>query len=353
MRRASRSLVSPHFIPAESSLHQRTLMAWPTAPFLNPSQLLAARSEVVAIANAISRFEPVTLFASPGHTSDLRSQVTDAVNISTVPVDDLWIRDSGPVFTFSSNRSIQGVDFGFNYWGNKFPHGKDINLAQRILALANIPRIDPNIRSEGGALEVDGEGTLLATESSLINPNRNPGMTKADIEDQLKWALGVDKVIWLKGVKDADTTDCHIDALARFASPGTIILSRPHSSRPKVWTEVYEDAKRILQEERDSKGRAFQLVDIQEPDIERLKGEDDDMVASYANYYLPNGAVIIPRFGDDIADQQSANIFQELFPDREVVQVRINCLPRLGGGIHCATQQQPRATRPDELVKEK
>jgi agmatine deiminase len=342
MQRASRRFVSRHFMPAESSLHQRTLMAWPTAPLLNTTQLLAARSEVVAIANAISRFEPVTLFASPGHTSDLRSQVTDAVNISNVPVDDLWIRDSGPVFTFSSNRSIQGVDFGFNYWGNKFPHGEDINLAQRILALANIPRIDPNIRAEGGALEVDGEGTLLATESSLINPNRNPGMTKADIEDQLKCALGVDKVIWLRGVKDVDCTDCHIDALARFASPETIILSRPHSSRPRVWTEVYEDAKRVLQQEQNSKGRAFQLVDIQEPDIERLRGEDDDMVASYANYYLPNGAVIIPRFGDDIADQQSANIFQELFPDREVVQVRINFLPRLGGGIHCATQQQPR-----------
>jgi agmatine deiminase len=274
----------------------------------------------------------------------VRPRVNDAVSISTVPVDDLWIRDSGPVFTFSADGRVHGIDFGFNYWGNKFPHGEDVYLAQRILAFADIPRVKASVRAEGGALEIDGAGTLIATESSLINPNRTPGMSKAEIEEQLKSVLGVDRVIWFKGVRDADCTDCHVDALARFASPGTVILSKPHSSRPSVWTEVYEDAKRVLRAERDAKGRTFQLIDLLEPNIESLKDEEDDMVASYANYYLPNGAVIIPRFGDKVADERSAKIFQKIFPDREVVQVLINMLPRLGGGIHCATQQQPRGS---------
>lgn len=340
MQRASRNVVR-YLMPAESSLHQRTLMAWPAPSSMLPGQLSTARSEVAAIANAISRFEPVTMFANSSHIQDLLSQVNANVSISTASVEDLWIRDTGPVFTFSSSGDIHGVDFHFNYWGGKYPPGEDVDLARRILALADIPRVDAEVRAEGGGLEVDGDGTLLATESSLINPNRNPGMNKAEVEDRLKFALGVDKVIWLKGVRDVDSTDCHIDALARFVSPGTVVLSRPNSSRPGVWTEVYEDARRILQSERDAKGRSLHVIDLPEPNVEDLKGEEEDMVASYANYYLPNGAVIIPRFGDDIADNRSVGIFQKLYPGREIVQVLISMLPKLGGGIHCATQQQP------------
>ena len=318
-------------------------MAWPTATSLHPTELSAARSEVAAIANAISRFEPVTMFASPDHEEGLRPQLNANVSISTVPVDDLWIRDSGPVFALSSPGDTHGIDFRFNYWGGKFPQGVDVDLARRILALADIPRVEAQVRAEGGGLEVDGDGTLLATESCLINPNRNPGMSKAEVEDRLKSVLGVEKVIWLKGVRNADSTDCHVDALARFVSPGVVILSRPHSSRAGVWTDVYEDAKRVLHSARDSKGRPLQVMDLLEPNLEVLEvTEGEDMVASYANFYLPNGGVIIPRFGDDAADRRCAEIFKELFPEREIVQVLINMLPKLGGGIHCATQQQPR-----------
>ncbi|KFY67691.1 hypothetical protein V497_00258 [Pseudogymnoascus sp. VKM F-4516 (FW-969)] len=330
-------------MPAESTLHQRTLMAWPAASSMYHFQLSAARLEVAAIANAISRFEPVTMFASYADTQGLRSQLNANVSIATMPVKNLWIRDSGPVFAISSDGNIHGLDFNFNHWGGKLTLSDDVALAREILALADVPRVDAQVRAEGGGLEVDGDGTLLVTESCLINPNRNPGMNKTEVEARLKSALGVDKVIWLKGVMGADITDCHIDALARFVSPGTVVLSRPHSSRPGVWAEVYEEARHILESERDSKGRTLHMVDLPEPNVDGLKDkEDEDMVASYANYYLANGAVIMPRFGDDVADQHCARILQKLFPDREVVQVLINMLPRIGGGIHCATQQQPR-----------
>ncbi|KFY49228.1 hypothetical protein V495_00651 [Pseudogymnoascus sp. VKM F-4514 (FW-929)] len=233
MQRASR-FVASHFMPAESALHKRTLMAWPAASSMYHSQLSAARLEVAAIANAISHFEPLTMFAS-ADTQDLRSQLNGNVSIATMPVENLWIRDSGPVFAISSDGNIHEVDFSFNHWGSKFSQSEDVALARRILALADVSRADAQVRAEAGGPEVDGDGTLLVTESCLINPNRNPGMNKAEIEARLKCALGVDKVVWLKGVMGADVTDCHIDALARFVSPGTVVLNRPHSSRPDIW----------------------------------------------------------------------------------------------------------------------
>ncbi|KFY65444.1 hypothetical protein V496_02568 [Pseudogymnoascus sp. VKM F-4515 (FW-2607)] len=220
MQRTSR-FVARYFMPAESAIHERTLMAWPAASSLYHNQLSAARSEVAAIANGISRFEPVTMFASPADTQGLRSQLNANVSIATISVENLWIRDSGPVFAISSEGDIHGLDFSFNHWGGKAPRSEDVALAREVLALANIPRVDAQVRAEGGGLEVDGDGTLLVTESCLINSNRNPELNKVEVEVRLKRALGVEKIIWLKGVRNADTTDCHIDALARFASPGT------------------------------------------------------------------------------------------------------------------------------------
>ena len=191
-------------------------------------------------------------------------------------------------------------------------------------------------------MEVDGQGTLLATESSLINPNRNPGLNKTQIEEKLKSALGLEKVIWFKGVRDEDTTDCHIDALARFVEPGTVLLSLPHGSRSDVWWEVYEDAREVLERQTDARGRKFKVVELMEPQLEVVDGgTDEGGVFSYVNYYLVNGGVIAPSFGDQDADEKCKEVLGELFPGKEVVQVRINMLPRTGGGIHCATQQVP------------
>lgn len=284
------------------------------------------------------------MFANPADTSSLPSLLTSNNKISVVEMqmENLWMRDTGPVFVVAREGGVKGIDFGFNYWGAKFPQKEDIGLARRILNHIGVERVDAQLCTEGGALEIDGEGTLLATESSLINPNRNPGMSKEQVEEILKSALGIQKVLWFKGVKDEDSTDCHIDALARFLEPGRVLLSKPHGSRKDIWMEVYEDARKVLEKEKDANGRAFHVIDLPEPDLDQLEGGDEeDMVASYVNYYLANGAVIVPCFGDERADRRCAEVFRELFPGRELVQVKINILPRTGGGIHCATQQQP------------
>ena len=283
------------------------------------------------------------MFAKPADRSSLPSLLTSNPKISIVEmqVENLWIRDTGPVFVTSKDGMIKGVDFRFNYWGAKYPLKEDIGLARRILEHVGVERIDAQVCAEGGALEIDGEGTLLATESSLINPNRNPGMTKEQVEERLKNALGVEKVVWFKGVRDMDSTDCHVDALARFVKPATVLLSKPNISRKDIWATVYKEARKVLENETDAHGRAFHVIDLPEPDLDELEGGyEEDMVASYVNYYLVTGAVIAPYFGDKKADRHCVKVLGELFPEREVVQVKINILPRTGGGIHCATQQQ-------------
>jgi agmatine deiminase len=342
-------------MPAEWFPHHRTLLAWPSATSLFPSQVSPARSEVAAIASAISRFEPVTIYSNLKSTPSIPLLLTQNKNVKIVEMEleNLWIRDTGPVFVTSTEGEengkgkgekgvYKGVDFGFNYWGAKFELGPDIGLASRILKQAGFPLIQAGLCAEGGALEVDGQGTLLATESSLINPNRNPGLNKTQIEEKLKSALGLEKVTWFKGVRDEDATDCHIDALARFVEPGTVLLSLPHGSRSEVWWEVYEDAREVLEKQTDARGRKFKVVELMEPQLEVVDGgTDEGGVFSYVNYYLVNGGVIAPSFGDQEADEKCKEVLGKLFPGKEVLQVRIDMLPRTGGGIHCATQQVP------------
>lgn len=311
-------------------------------------QIDGARSEVLTIASAISKFEPVVLFTDRHDANNLKSRnIPENVMVLEVNrLGSLWVRDTGPVFVIAETGKVEGVEFGFNAWGGKFACPDDHGLAARILDIIGVQRSPAGLVAEGGGIEVDGEGTLLACESSIINDNRNPGMSKENIEHGLKYVLGVEKVIWLKGVKGADITDCHVDALARFVAPGTVVLSKPHSSRKDVWTEIFEDARNVLETERDAKGRKLKIVEIKEPHLGRMDQEPDDgdeheSVFSYVNYLVVNGGVIAPKFGDKIADRWCKDTLGRLFPGREVVQVAINMLPRAGGGIHCATQQQP------------
>ncbi|KAK0118691.1 hypothetical protein ONS95_007574 [Cadophora gregata] len=348
--------LSRYFMPAEHSTQSSTLLAYPTAPSLYPHQVQGARSEILSIANAISKFEPVTIFVHPEDAKELKAnlqnhvmEARENVSVKEVELESLWIRDSGPVFVLDKEKQVRGVDFGFNYWGRKLPLASDMGLAKRVLSTSSIERIDAGIIAEGGGIEVDGEGTLFACESSIVNKNRNPGMSKDVVEEKLKQVLGVEKVVWLKGVKGEDITDCHVDALARFVEPGTVVLSRPYGRERGVWMDVFEDAKRVLKRETDARGRKFKVVEIEEPDWDLVEqepecsgpGEQFASVYSYVNYLLVNGGVIAPKFGDDKRDQVCRKVLEELFPERKVVQVHINMLPRAGGGIHCASQQVP------------
>ncbi|MGW2628565.1 agmatine deiminase family protein [Streptomyces chattanoogensis] len=331
-------------MPAETAPHARTYLAWPPLGSVWGADTPAVQQDVARLARTIAGYEPVTLLAAPEEERRARRACGagaangSGVEILPVPVDDLWVRDSGPVFVTGPG-GVAGVDLGFNGWGGKQDHHRDGHVARRLLGHAGRPRVTAGIVGEGGALEADGEGTLLATESSLVNPNRNPGRSRDGIEDALRQALGVRTVIWLEGVRGEDITDCHIDALARFAEPGTVVLSRPEPAAPPVWQRVYEQARAALEEATDAAGRRLRIVEL--PEASEAGHRGPDFLGSYVNYYVTNGAVILPRFGDRTADDRAAGTLRELYPGREVRQVAVDTIAEGGGGIHCATQQEP------------
>ncbi|MEV4928145.1 agmatine deiminase family protein [Streptomyces roseoverticillatus] len=329
---------------AESQPHLRTFMGWPPAGPVWGPYTGAVREDVAAVARVIAEYEPVVLLAGPGDAGAARKACGGGVEIAEVPVDDLWLRDSGPVFVTGPDGTAAGIDFGFNGWGGKQEHPRDGLVARRVLETFGVPRIQAPIIAEGGSLETDGEGTLLVTESSLVNDNRNPGRSRNGIEQALEDRLGARKVIWLEGVRGEDVTDCHVDALARFAAPGTVLLSTPPpGARPDVWTRVYEQARTTLETATDARGRALEIVGLPEPDPSELGVRGEDFLGSYVNYYVANGAVILPRFGDRRADDRAASLLRDLHPGHDVRAVPIPALAEGGGGIHCATQQQPAA----------
>lgn len=329
-------------MPFEGSRHARTLTAWPDQASQKDSiDLEGAETDVAAIANAIVKFEPVTLLCNAKNVPRAKSLVSSQVDIQEIEVDELWIRDTGPIYVKDAQGQLVGVDFNFNYWGNKYKGTVDSKVSSLILKNNGIKRVQAPFVAEGGAIEVDGEGTLLLTESSIINDNRNPGMSKEELEAHLKAHLGIEKVIWVKGMKDLDITDWHIDAMARFASPGRVLLSRPPPGSDKVVVDAFNNAKSILETETDAKGRKMKVFELEEANPSLFDGEPYQVVLSYLNYLLVNGGVLIPVFGDKTADDRALELFKELFPDREVAQVHLSTLRRLGGGIHCATQQVP------------
>ncbi|MEN8651238.1 agmatine deiminase family protein [Streptomyces sp. 21So2-11] len=330
-------------MPPETQQHKRTFMAWPPLDSDWASADLAedVQRDIAGIAQRTAEFEPVVLLAAPKEVKAAQRACGAGVEVIPVAVDDLWMRDTGPTFV-TGPKGLAGVDLHFNGWGGKQEHERDGRVARTVLTREHVPRIDAPLTAEGGSLEVDGQGTLLVTESSLVNPNRNPGMSRDEIEAALKNLVGATKVIWLKGLRGEDITDYHVDSLARFAENGVVLLSSPpRNTPPDVWTRAYDQARSVLKEATDARGRRLELVDLPEPDPTELGSRGADFLGSYANYYVVNDAVIIPRFGDRKADRNAASIIGELHPGREVVPVEIHTVAEGGGGIHCATQQQP------------
>ncbi|KAJ3493981.1 hypothetical protein NLG97_g4377 [Lecanicillium saksenae] len=330
------------YMPAEWSRHRRTFTAFPDQSSQKDAEILhGAERDVASIANAISAFEPVTLLCRPKNVAQAAKLVSPSVHIQEMEVDELWLRDTGPVYVKNAEGQLLGVDFNFNYWGAKYEGTIDQSVARSLLGHDATERMQAQVVTEGGAIEVDGDGTLIMTESSVINDNRNPGASKEQLEEKFKTLLGVQKIIWLKGLKGYDITDAHIDATARFIAPGRIILNRPAKSASQVFIDAWEEDKRILAEEKDAKGRSLEVIELEEADPTKFDGDDYEKCLSYLNYLLVNGGLIMPAFGDEVADERAFALLQQLFPDRKVVQVRLNALRKLGGGIHCATQQQP------------
>lgn len=332
------------FMPTEEVEHDATWMCWPSGRDIWGDLLPLVQDDIRRLATTIADFEPVRILAPAAELATLRNTLGTGVEVVEGPVDDLWARDTLPCFLLASDPAdSQPLAAGivqFNGWGNKQRHDADASLARHVAALLGVPVVESGLVGEGGGIEVDGEGTVLAARSSWVNDNRNPGRTEQSIADALVDMLGAERLIWVDGLAGADITDGHIDTLARFADPSTIVLDAPFDDPDDPWSVTAADTRRTLLRAAKLDGGRYDLVDLHQP--ETWRGDDEAFLASYVNYFVCNGAVIAPSFGDVAADERSAELLAELHPDREIRQITIDGIAAGGGGIHCATQQQPR-----------
>lgn len=327
---------------AEWDSHTRTFMSWPALTSVWADQLPSVREDIARVARAVAEYEPVVMMARPEQQAAAQQACGSQVEVIPLMVDDLWARDTVPVFVEDSHGFL-GVDLNFNGWGNKQrEHRDDAQVGRALLAKYDIPRTKAPLVAEGGSFETDGEGTLLVTESSVVNENRNPGRSRDRIEADIKSSLGVRKVLWLAGVRGKDITDAHVDSIARFTAPGVVLVDRAHpDSPPDVWSRAADQARSVLKGATDARGKSLEVVDLPQPDLDRITGRGDAFVSTYANFYVANGAVFMPRFGDAKADDHAKGILQDQFPRRDIVQVKIDTIASGGGGIHCSTHDQP------------
>lgn len=327
-------------MPDEGEGHAATWMAFgPSLEVWGTSLLPVVRRDLARVAQAIAAHEPVRMLTRAEDMALAAKLCGPKVELVEQPLDDLWIRDSGPIFV-KGKGGAAAVDFNFNGWGGKQAHRRDAKVAAAVAAKSGAPVARTSLVLEGGGIEVDGEGTAIITESCVLNPNRNPGLSKAQCERELRRLLGVDKVIWLPGIAGRDITDGHTDFYARFARPGVVVAGL--ETDPQSYD--YQVTRRhlsLLRQARDARGRKLEVVVLPGPERVRPAYEGHEMAAGYINFYVCNGAVIAPEFGDAKADRNAGAALRELFPQREVVQLNIDGIAAGGGGIHCATQQQP------------
>ncbi len=327
------------WMPAEWQPHARCWMAWPDRSDLWGENLADTQQAYARVARAIARFEPVTMIACPESVSLATRVCGPDVETLARPIDDAWLRDTGPAFLVREDGARAATAWHFNAWGGKFSRfEQDAKLAGRLCEHLDLALHRADLRLEGGAISVDGEGTILTTESCALHPNRNPGVSRRSVERELCNALGGEKVIWLPGELSAgDCTDGHIDGLACFAKPGLVLLetlTEPDSERSKLLREN----RLALRGVTDARGRELEIVEME--DAWQADAESDSFCASYINFYMANGGIVMPAY-DAPGDEPARRIVQRTFPNHEVVQVDVRKIAIGGGGIHCITQQQP------------
>ncbi len=325
-------------MPAEWAHHDACWMAWPCRKGLWADSE-SVRQDYAAVANTIARFEPVKMLAPPDRVEQARALLHDNVDVIEMPIDDSWARDSGPNF-LTGEAGLAGSTFTFNAWGGKYePYDQDALMGRRILDLVGVRRYASDLVAEGGGVTVDGEGTVITTETCFLNRNRNPDLSKREVEAELCRTLGAEKVIWIPGDPSDPETDGHVDGIAAFIEPGRLLVEI-NRDRGDPHHPICERNREALTRVRDARGRVIELEFIQEGSYrpERWNGG----CSSYVNSYLANGAVIVPGYGYD-QDAEAVETYARLYPDREIVQVPIHHLSLGGGGVHCVTQQQPSA----------
>jgi agmatine deiminase len=326
-------------MPPEWAPHARCWMQWPCREPLFGEHLQAAREAYAEVAQTIAEFEPVTMIASPEHVVEASLKCGPGVSTFSLPLDDSWCRDSGPTFVVNARGEVAGVAWKWNAWGDKYPdHQRDAQVSRAVLEHLGMRRYAAPLVLEGGAIHVDGEGTLLTTESCLLNPNRNPDLGRAEVEELLRQYLGVRTILWLNGGVEDDDTDGHVDNVACFVRPGLVLALNSSDPADGSYAVLTENIER-LRASTDAAGRSLEVVPIEQP-RRREMADGRRLALSYVNFYIANGGIVMPAF-EDPQDRHAYDIVQRAFPDRRVMQVPATEIVFGGGGIHCITQQQP------------
>ena len=348
-------------MPGEFEPHAGTWMLWPQRPDNWRLGGKPAQHAWVAVASAIARFEPVTVGVNHDQYENARSMLPANVRVIELSNNDAWIRDSGPTFIVNDEGGVRLVHWDFNAWGGLydglyFPWDKDQLIPQKIAEIERVDRYKAPLVMEGGSFHVDGEGTLITTEECLLSPGRNPQLSREEIEQHLRDYLSVEKIVWLGRGIDPDETNGHVDDVACFVRPGVVLAGWTEDQGDWRYELLHENYAR-LEATTDARGHAFELHKLPMPDIMEVTAEEawgvdqaegsiprqpgDKTAASYLNFYVCNGGMVLPVF-DDPHDAEAVDTVQRLYPDRKVVTVPGREIVLGGGNVHCITQQQPR-----------
>jgi agmatine deiminase len=347
-------------MPGEFVSHAGCWMAWPQRPDNWRDGAAPAQAAFADVAAAIAVCEPVTVAVSDAQFEHCRAMLPASVRIVEMSANDAWMRDIGPTFVVDDRGGRRGVDWHFNAWGGLHgglysPWDRDERVAQKVLEVEGADRYPAPIVLEGGSIHVDGEGTVLTTEECLLNPNRNPDLSRGQIEQFLLDYLGAEKVVWLGAGLPDDETDGHVDNLACFARPGVVLLTSTDDTSDPLHA-VSRDAQLRLAATTDARGRPIEVIRLPAPspppisaaEAEGVVGvqgskprcDGDRLAASYVNFYLGTSRVVFPLL-DERHDEEAADVLRQAFPDRELVGVQAREILLGGGNIHCITQQVP------------
>ena len=337
------------YMPPEWYQHECCWMQWPynnpnhdgygAVPSWSHFDFDKGRLAWSNVANSISKFEKVKMIVHPDEISKAKELLNSEIEIIQLKIDDCWARDSGAIFLLNKENKLGGIDWEFNGWGKFKPFDSDNKVAKFMIEKSSATYFKNNMILEGGSIHVDGEGTLLTTEQCLLNKNRNPKLSKEEIENNLKEYLNINKIIWLKNGTD-EGTDGHVDNIACFVKSGTVLALSCKDRNDPFYERINENLE-ILRTSTDNKGRKLNVIEL-EMSYKRLI-PDDDEPSSYINFYIANKGIVMPSFEDEKADYRAKNIVQSVFPDRKIIAINGIDISMGGGNVHCITQQQPKS----------
>ena len=336
-------------MPIEGHAQDRLWLAWPTTGYTlgdTEAEAEEARTTWAAVANAATEFQPVTVVVNPGDEDIAGRYLSSQITLLTAPLNDAWMRDIGPSFVLDENGKLGAVDFVFNGWGAQewAEWDKDQHIGRIVAEAAGATVINSDLVNEGGGIQVDGSGRVVLTETVQLDPDRNPGMTKEQVEAELARTIGITSALWLpRGLhRDHDTfgTRGHSDILAAFTTPEILLMHQQNNaSHPDH--RITADNRAVAEQYRADTTAGFEILDVPAPEV--LRDQEGFVDYSYINHLVINDAVLACTF-DDPADDRALGVLREVYPGREIVGIDARPLFARGGGIHCITQQQPTST---------